>query len=110
MRNRLVHKELEMKEQTETDPKPGTAVAALLTKEELYAHIPSEWICLFYGKQSLLQRVQATYSLADNDGTRVHLRAIVHELVKEGRILCECRTWPDKEEDTNFHHTQCRRV
>jgi ferredoxin-thioredoxin reductase catalytic subunit len=95
-------------EDVKTDVASDAAVAVLPTKEELYAYIPSEWICLFYGKQSLLQRVQATYGIADNDGTRAHLRALVHELKRDGRILCECRTWPDKEEDTNFHHTQCR--
>lgn len=94
----------------QTDPKPDTVDARQLTKDALYAHIPPEWTCVFYGPQSLLARVQAAHGIADNDGTRVHLRALVHELTRDGRIQSECRTWPDKEEDTNFHHTQCRRI
>jgi hypothetical protein len=97
-------------EDVKTDVASDTAVATVLTKEELYEHIPPEWICVFYGKQSLLLRVQTTHELADNDGTRAHLRALLHELARNGRVLCECRTWPDKENDTNFHHTQCCRT
>lgn len=97
-------------EDVKTDPASDTNKAMELTKEQLYEHIPPEWICLFYGKQSLLGRMQLSHGLVDNDGTRVHLRALVHELVKEGRIFSECRTWPEPENDTNFHHTQCRRV
>ncbi len=99
-----------MIEETQTDPKPSAVDALPLTKDELYTHIPSEWICVFYGPQSLLARVQTAHGIADNDGTRVHLRALLRELSNEGRILCECRTWPDREKDTNFHHTQCRLV
>jgi hypothetical protein len=79
------------------------------TKEQLLDYITHEWMCVMYGEDSLLSKVLANFDLDDSDGTRIHLRAMLSELTREGRITCDNRPWKDRK-GVNQHQSQCRLV
>ncbi|MCU0678231.1 MAG: hypothetical protein MUF19_01435 [Candidatus Pacebacteria bacterium] len=79
-------------------------------KELLLNFITTEWMCVMYGKGSLLGKVLEEYGLADTDGTRAGLRARLTELTRDGSIICDNRLWTDPTGGPSFHHSQCRRV
>ncbi len=80
------------------------------TKEQLLDYISYEWMCVMYGEMSLLQKVLVDFDLTDSDGTRIHLRAMLTELTREGLIICDNLPWSDKKGGPAYHQSLCRRI
>ena len=79
-----------------------------LTSEEVLTCIPTAWICVIHGPDSLRKRLEAQYDLTDGELGDAELVSRLKTLLVKGRIDLEVRQWQNPIDRKFYLHQQCR--